>query len=373
MTTLSPPPVSFFSNDLEPITYPAHLAQVEPPDPAAVSPGLNVRPSIRHRDLTMGSGATILLGAVHTPPARLESGLGGPPIGVPKRKDSISGVHDREGTPTEDGGRSYGRANNLVSYQGNGEESTVSYAAPEASMSNERVGSRTYKDGEIDSGGEATSQRRRATTRPSASASQVVGSEIRGETSVKHERERSRKSSAKQPRTAIRRTEPLLPSAKGVPRAPASAMYFSPLPSHGRPPGQALRAHTGTLVGDRIWFLGGVDGRTCWRSVAWLDTESLLWSTVDTNGEQLPPLRAHTTTLVGERLYIFGGGDGPTYSNDVWIFNTGKQPIAIGLLSISDSSLYPRDDRYISLVVTSATTRAYDGRLSQFSGGIRRW
>lgn len=51
------------------------------------------------------------------------------------------------------------------------------------------------------------------------------------------------------------------------------------------------------------------------------DTESMLWSTVETFGEQLPPLRAHTATLVGPRLYIFGGGDGPTYSNDVWVFD----------------------------------------------------
>ena len=255
-------------------------------------------------------------------------------MGVPKRKESISGPHDRGVTPTEDGGRSNSRALNIVLSQGKGEGSTGSYVAPEASMSNERIGSKSYKDGEVESGGEVNGQRRRATTRPSAGASQVGATETRGEMPANHERERSRKSSAKQPRSAIKITEPLLPSAKGVSRAPASAMYFSLLPSHGRPPAQALRAHTGTLVGDRIWFLGGVDGRMCWRSVAWLDTESLLWSTVDTNGEQLPPLRAHTTTLVGELLYIFGGGDGPTYSNDVWIFNTGEHPIVISILII---------------------------------------
>jgi len=103
-------------------------------------------------------------------------------------------------------------------------------------------------------------------------------------------------------------------------------MYFSLLPYHGRPPTQALRAHTGTLVGNRIWMIGGVDSKHCWRGVAWYDTESLLWSTVETAGDALPPLRAHTTTAVGTRLYIFGGGDGPTYSNDVWVFDTGKSP-----------------------------------------------
>jgi N-acetylneuraminic acid mutarotase len=99
-------------------------------------------------------------------------------------------------------------------------------------------------------------------------------------------------------------------------------MYFSPLPSHGTPPSQPLRAHTGTLVGDRIWFLGGVDSKNCWRGAAWFDTETLEWTALDTTGETMPPLRAHTTTLVGDKLYIFGGGDGPTYSNDVWTFDT---------------------------------------------------
>ena len=121
--------------------------------------------------------------------------------------------------------------------------------------------------------------------------------------------------------------DPVLSTAK-VPRAPASAMYYSPIPAHGKPPGRPLRAHTGTLVGERIWFLGGVDGRNCWRGVAWFDTESYQWSTVQVKGEQMPPLRAHTTTLVGNNLlYIFGGGDGPTYSNDVWVFDTRGSPL----------------------------------------------
>jgi hypothetical protein len=101
-------------------------------------------------------------------------------------------------------------------------------------------------------------------------------------------------------------------------------MYYVPLPICGTPPDQALRAHTGTLAGERIWFIGGVNAKSCWRQVAYLDTESLEWAVVETGGETLPPLRAHTTTLVGNLLYIFGGGDGPTYSNEVWTFDTGE-------------------------------------------------
>lgn len=99
-------------------------------------------------------------------------------------------------------------------------------------------------------------------------------------------------------------------------------MYFTTIPVNG--PEQALRAHTGTLVGSRIWFIGGVNAKHCRRDVVFYDTETLEWNTVETSGEQLPPLRAHTTNLVGDKLYIFGGGDGPTYSNEVWIFDTSE-------------------------------------------------
>lgn len=99
-------------------------------------------------------------------------------------------------------------------------------------------------------------------------------------------------------------------------------MLYVSLPLCGQPPKQALRAHTGTLVGQQIWFLGGVDAQHCWRNAAHLDTESMEWTTVETGDDKLPPLRAHTTTLVGDKLYIFGGGDGPTYSNQVWLFDT---------------------------------------------------
>lgn len=101
-------------------------------------------------------------------------------------------------------------------------------------------------------------------------------------------------------------------------------MYYTTVPCHGKRTEQALRAHTATLVEDRIWFIGGVNAKHCWRDVAHYDTVSLEWTVVSTGGEQLPPLRAHTTTLVGDKLYIFGGGDGPTYSNDVWILDTGE-------------------------------------------------
>jgi len=171
----------------------------------------------------------------------------------------------------------------------------------------------------------------------------------------------------RRPRTAARLVEPprethrllqaQLPNSTSA-RASASSMYFSTVPAHGHPPDQPLRAHTGTLIGDRIWFLGGVDGKHCWRRIAWFDTETLLWSTIETFGDQLPPLRAHTTTLVGKYLYIFGGGDGPSYNNDVWLFNTSGSHTQRRSFSIS--SIHPSQG---DPAASSTAPRAHHGRL----------
>ena len=318
MTPPNPLPLPSFPSpspsDLEPITYPSHLAQTKPREAPATTPVNLVRPNTRQRDLTMGSGATILLGAVHSPSERGEPGSGGPPTGVPRRKESIAPLHEN-GEVHED--FEDARAKSL----GRGYiDGPSGYSLSQEIQSSGRVASKG-KDIDTDSVGDTVIRRRRGTR----SSAYATAFDDRGELTSHRERERSRRTDSKAPRVPLRIVEPLLSPAKGIPRAPASAMYFSPLPFHGRPPGQALRAHTGTLVGDRIWCIGGVDSKTCWRGVAWFDTESLLWATIETFGEQLPPLRAHTTTLVGSRLYVFGGGDGPTYSNDVWVFDIGRR------------------------------------------------
>jgi hypothetical protein len=188
---------------------------------------------------------------------------------------------------------------------------------------------------DTDSGGNDTTgavSRKRATTKsavdnkrdPSTTVSTTTPLPLSSDKEKEKEGTGRTRKTSRPARTPTYIAHPTLPCAKSMSPVAASSMYFSLLPYHGRPPTQALRAHTGTLVGNRIWLIGGVDSKHCWRGVAWYDTESLLWSTVETAGESLPPLRAHTTTAVGTRLYIFGGGDGPTYSNDVWVFDTGK-------------------------------------------------
>ena len=138
-------------------------------------------------------------------------------------------------------------------------------------------------------------------------------------------RETAKKPTApSQPRPAQTRIEPTLPASTSVAKVPAAAMYFSPCPAHGYPPGRPLRAHTGVLVGQKIYVIGGCDSRGCWRDMASFDTETLMWNPIETNGEELPPLRAHMATLVGDLIYVFGGGDGPSYSNEVWVFDTSE-------------------------------------------------
>jgi hypothetical protein len=120
-------------------------------------------------------------------------------------------------------------------------------------------------------------------------------------------------------------------------------MYWGIMAQQGQTPEKALRAHTSTLIGNKMYVIGGCDRQGCWRGVSTYNTgevvscdgllgctdafvpfriDSHVWARLCPTGVTLPPLRAHTTTAVGYLLYVFGGGDGPTYSNDVWVYNT---------------------------------------------------
>ncbi|WWD06222.1 hypothetical protein V865_004308 [Kwoniella europaea PYCC6329] len=308
-------------SDLEPITYPAHMAQMRPesqPVASASASGSTTNSSRtipRTRDFTPTASPSTTTGQSQPQPPELgpiHRTTNGPPVGVPRRKESIPG------NSLED-----------VTGSGSGSGNPID----------------RLRDGETDSGTEDTATtRKRSNTKPSLPSASTSKSRDRdrdrdrsltvpapasssadGSTVKEKDKDKIRKVSSKtsrQPISSSRILEPSLPNSKNVGKAPASSMYYSPVPFHGRPPNQALRAHSGTLVGERIWIIGGVDKSSCWRGVAWFDTESLLWSTIETRGEQFPPLRAHTTTLVGDKLFIFGGGDGPSYSNEVWILDT---------------------------------------------------
>jgi hypothetical protein len=91
--------------------------------------------------------------------------------------------------------------------------------------------------------------------------------------------------------------------------------------------GLVLRSSTQVRIGKTAGFTAGA--RDTDTLDVWIGVETHMWRTLKTGGETtLPPLRAHTTTLVGKTLYVFGGGDGPTYSNDVYAFDTCRFSIA---------------------------------------------
>jgi hypothetical protein len=50
------------------------------------------------------------------------------------------------------------------------------------------------------------------------------------------------------------------------------AMYWGLLSQQGQAPEKALRAHTGTLLGDKMYVIGGCDRQGCWRGVCTYNT-----------------------------------------------------------------------------------------------------
>lgn len=49
-------------------------------------------------------------------------------------------------------------------------------------------------------------------------------------------------------------------------------MYWGLLSQQGQAPEKALRAHTGTLLGDKMYVIGGCDRQGCWRGVCTYNT-----------------------------------------------------------------------------------------------------
>jgi len=82
------------------------------------------------------------------------------------------------------------------------------------------------------------------------------------------------------------------------------------------------RAHTTTLVGERLFLFGGGDGPNYFDSLFVLDTKTNTWTQPEVKGPG--PRRAHTATLVGSEIYVFGGGDGNKALNEVYILDSEK-------------------------------------------------
>ncbi|RKP03560.1 hypothetical protein CXG81DRAFT_29240 [Caulochytrium protostelioides] len=103
-------------------------------------------------------------------------------------------------------------------------------------------------------------------------------------------------------------------------------MHWSTAEMLGQAP-PALRAHTATRVGDRIFIFGGCDAKICYNDLYIFDTETFHWTRPIQSGEIPPPRRAHSASLVelpGQRpkIFLFGGGSGPNYYNTLYTLDT---------------------------------------------------
>eukprot|EP01121_Diplochlamys_sp_Union-15-3_P022534 TRINITY_DN9626_c0_g1_i1.p1 TRINITY_DN9626_c0_g1~~TRINITY_DN9626_c0_g1_i1.p1 ORF type:complete len:537 (+),score=87.91 TRINITY_DN9626_c0_g1_i1:197-1612(+) len=90
--------------------------------------------------------------------------------------------------------------------------------------------------------------------------------------------------------------------------------------------GQAPRpraGHTTTMVGNKLFILGGGDGENYLNDLYILDTETMAWSQAYTAGTSPCARSRHTATLTGNRLFVIaGGGDTGRVYNDVYVLDT---------------------------------------------------
>ena len=54
-----------------------------------------------------------------------------------------------------------------------------------------------------------------------------------------------------------------------------------------------------------------------------LNSDSLLWETVETGGNQPPPRANHSSAVLGNKIFIFGGWDGSKRLNDLHLLDIG--------------------------------------------------
>lgn len=146
------------------------------------------------------------------------------------------------------------------------------------------------------------------------------------------------------------------------------SMFWTEPSVNGVPP-SARVGHTATLVGTKVFFFGGHDGKTClndvhvlvmmnWRDVqctggrpnprvsctmnvvgsklvmlggaahekplndvSILDTASGLWTVPTVSGTPPAALVGHTSTLIASELFVFGGSDGKRDGNELNLFD----------------------------------------------------
>eukprot|EP01133_Synstelium_polycarpum_P004944 gene4944-5743_t len=82
--------------------------------------------------------------------------------------------------------------------------------------------------------------------------------------------------------------------------------------------------HTGTVVGNNIFYIGGQETQVRrFSDIYMLNTDTNRFSRIDIVGSTSPPKFArHTAVPIGHRIYVFGGFDGSGIYFDLSIFDT---------------------------------------------------
>eukprot|EP00457_Paulinella_chromatophora_P002760 gb/GEZN01002765.1/.p1 GENE.gb/GEZN01002765.1/~~gb/GEZN01002765.1/.p1 ORF type:complete len:741 (-),score=48.93 gb/GEZN01002765.1/:38-2260(-) len=81
-------------------------------------------------------------------------------------------------------------------------------------------------------------------------------------------------------------------------------------------------AHSATVVGKKVFFFAGNDGKHLFNDLHILDTEIMVWSRSEMSGNVPAPRAGHTASLVGSKIVIFGGGTEMGPVNDLHILET---------------------------------------------------
>ncbi|GKB93505.1 galactose oxidase/kelch, beta-propeller containing protein, partial [Tanacetum coccineum] len=118
-------------------------------------------------------------------------------------------------------------------------------------------------------------------------------------------------------------------------------MVWERVTTTGIPPAKR-NCHTCVSWKNKIIMIGGEDTQTYYMSdVQMLDTDTLAWTNLVTNGKQMPPRASHTTIVLGNNLYVFGGfSDCEDLYDDLYLFDLGVGPSA--RFSMAGGSLHPQ-------------------------------
>jgi len=115
--------------------------------------------------------------------------------------------------------------------------------------------------------------------------------------------------------------------------------------------------HTATLIGTKIFFIGGSDNHDIPDVILILDTETKTWSRQES--VTVRKRFSHTATLIGAYLFIFGGCDTSHYVQEMDCLDLNEMKWRVVSVSVAEAPPEPCGFH---------TTVYHDSRLFVFGG-----